>query len=71
LWFRRTRKLSTVTQLKDNSIVTVDLAARKQVSVFPLNEPNRSVRLLGLAPDPSGKFLYSIGPFGRKAARSL
>src|SRR6267142_2323619 len=48
--------------VKDNSIVTIDLAARKQVSVFPLNEPNRSVRLLGLAPDPSGKFLYSVGP---------
>jgi WD40 repeat protein len=48
--------------VKDNSIVTVDIAARKQVSVFPLNEPNRSVRLLGLAPDPSGKFLYSVGP---------
>jgi hypothetical protein len=48
--------------VKDNSIVTVDLATRKQVSVFPLNEPNSSVRLLGLAPDPSGKFLYCLGP---------
>lgn len=48
--------------VKDNSIVTVDLAARKQVGVFPLNERNRNVRLLGLAPDPSGKFLYSVGP---------
>jgi WD40 repeat protein len=48
--------------VKDNSIVTVDLAARKQISVFPLNEANRNVRLLGLAPDPSGKFLYSVGP---------
>jgi WD40 repeat protein len=48
--------------VKDNSIVTVDLASRKQINVFPLNEPNRSVRLLGLAPDPSGKFLYSVGP---------
>jgi WD40 repeat protein len=48
--------------VKDNSIVTVDLATRKQVSVFPLNEPSSSVRLLGLAPDPSGKFLYSLGP---------
>jgi WD40 repeat protein len=48
--------------VKDNSIVTVDLALRKQVSVFPLNEANRNVRLLGLAPDPSGKFLYSLGP---------
>jgi hypothetical protein len=47
--------------VKDNSIVTVDLSTRKQVSVFPLNEPNRSVRLLGLAPDPTGKFLYSVG----------
>jgi hypothetical protein len=48
--------------VKDNSIVTVDLASRKQVGVFPLNEPNHNVRLLGLAPDPSGKFLYSVGP---------
>src|SRR6266481_3450291 len=38
--------------VKDNSIVTV----------VPLDAPNRSVPLLGLAPDPSGKFLYSIGP---------
>src|SRR5258706_4551772 len=48
--------------VKDNSIVTVDLATRKEISVFPLNEANRNVRLLGLAPDPSGKFLYSVGP---------
>jgi len=37
----------------------------------PLNEANRNVRLLGLAPDPSGKFLYSRGPFPSSATRSL
>lgn len=48
--------------VKDNSIVTIDLATRKQTSVFPLDEPGHNVRLLGLVPDPTGKYLFSVGP---------
>ena len=47
--------------VKDNSIVTVDLASRKVLSQFALDSANRNVRLLGLAADPTGKYLYSIG----------
>jgi WD40 repeat protein len=48
--------------VKDNSIVTIDLATRKVLSTFPLNTGNRNTRLMGLAADPSGKYLYSLGP---------
>jgi len=54
------RKLYAST-VKDNSIVTVDLAARKVLSQFSLDSGNRNIRLLGLAADPTGKYLYSIG----------
>ena len=47
--------------VKDNSIVTVDLAARRVVDSFSLDSGNQNVRLLGLASDPSGKYLYSVG----------
>jgi WD40 repeat protein len=47
--------------VKDNSIVTIDLPTRKVVGMFPLDAANQNVRLLGLAPDPTGKFLYSVG----------
>jgi WD40 repeat protein len=47
--------------VRDNSIVTIDLKTRKPVDSFPLNTGNQNVRLLGLAPDPTGKYLYSIG----------
>src|SRR6185295_1138895 len=53
---------------KDNSIVTVDLATRKQMLKFSLDSGNRSTRFLGLAPDPSGKFLYSIATTVTKLA---
>ena len=47
--------------VKDNSIVTIDLATRKVLSSFPLDSGNRNIRLLGLAADPSGKYLFSVG----------
>ncbi len=46
--------------INDNAIVTVDLASRKVVSSFSLNSGSRNVRLLGLAADPTGKYLYSV-----------
>jgi hypothetical protein len=47
--------------VKDNSMVTIDLATRKVVGTFSLNTGNQNVRLLGLAADPTGKYLYSVG----------
>ena len=46
--------------VKDNSIVTIDLATRKATDSFPLSVGNTNYRLAGLAIDPSGKMLYSI-----------
>ena len=46
--------------VKDNSIVTIDLATRKVTDSFPLNTGNTNYRVGGLAIDPSGKMLYSI-----------
>ncbi len=54
---RSTLYASTV---KDNSIVTIDLATRKVTDSFPVNVGNTNYRLAGLAIDPSGKMLYSI-----------
>ena len=46
--------------LNDNSIVTVDLATNKVLASFTLNTGNQKVRLAGLAPDPTGRYLYSL-----------
>jgi hypothetical protein len=47
--------------VNDNSIVTIDLASRKILSIFPVDtDKNRNTRLFGLAPDPSGKYLYAL-----------
>jgi WD40 repeat protein len=54
------KKFLYVSTLNDNSIITIDLSTRKPVSAFSLNSGNRNIRLLGLAPDPSGKYLYGI-----------
>ncbi len=55
------KKKLFVNTLNDNSIVTIDLATRKVIGSFHLNTGNRSVRLNGLTPDPSGRYLYSVG----------
>lgn len=61
------RKKLYATTVRDNSIVTVDLATRKVLGKFTLDSGNKSVRMIGLAPDPSGKFLYSIATTVTKA----
>lgn len=55
------KKKLFVTTMKDSGIETIDLASRKVVSHFLLNEGNRRVRPSGLAPDPSDKLLYTMG----------
>jgi hypothetical protein len=62
------KKKLYVTTLNDNSIVTIDLLSRKPISSFNLNSGNRNVRLLGLTPDPVGKYLYGIATFISKQA---
>jgi hypothetical protein len=47
--------------VKDNSIVTIDLATRKVLSTFPIDSPNHNTRILGLTADPNGKYLYALG----------
>jgi WD40 repeat protein len=54
------KKQLYVTTLNDNSIVTIDLATRKPISSFSLNTGNHNVRLLGLTPDPTRKYLFGI-----------
>jgi hypothetical protein len=46
--------------LNDNAIVTIDVATRKVLSSFTLNEGSQNVRLVGLALDPTGNYLYAI-----------
>src|SRR6266481_2132304 len=46
--------------LNDNAIVTIDVATRKVLSSFTLNQGNQNVRLVALAPDPNGNYLYGI-----------
>lgn len=55
------KKILYASTVKDNSIVTIDLLTRKVVGMFPLDTGNQNVRLLGLASDPTGKYLYSVG----------
>src|SRR5260221_1457115 len=46
--------------LNYNAIVTIDVATRKLLSSFTLNHDNQDVRLVGLAPDPTGNYLFAI-----------
>jgi WD40 repeat protein len=54
------RKKIYASTLNDNAIVTIDVATRKVLSSFSLNQGNQNVRLVGLAPDPTGNYLYAI-----------
>lgn len=54
------KKKLYVSTLNDNAIVTIDLATRTAVSSFTLNHGNENVRVVGLAPDPAGKYLYGV-----------
>ena len=49
--------------LNDNSIVTIDIASSAVTSSFSLNSGNQIVRLIGLAPDPGGNYLYGLATF--------
>lgn len=56
---KKTLYASTV---KDNSIVTIDLATQKVLSIFPVNpDATHNVRLLSLTAEPAGKSLYALG----------
>jgi WD40 repeat protein len=57
------KKKLYVSTLNDNSILTIDLATRAVTFSFSLNSGNSIVRLIGLAPDPSGKYLYGLATF--------
>ncbi|MHB1021212.1 MAG: YncE family protein [Acidobacteriaceae bacterium] len=46
--------------VRDNCIVTVDLAARKETDKFCLKTPAVLDRLQGFAIDPSGKYIYTV-----------
>jgi hypothetical protein len=46
--------------LNDNAIVTIDVATRRVLSSFTLNQANQNVRLVALASDPTGNYLYAI-----------
>jgi hypothetical protein len=53
-------KILYASTLKDNSIVSIDLATHKVLDTFPLNTSDTNYRLSGFAIDPTGKFLYSF-----------
>lgn len=55
------KKKLYVSTVNDNSIVTIDLGTRAVLSSFSLNHGNQDVRLIGLTPDPGGKYLYGLG----------
>jgi len=46
--------------VRDNTIVSINLATRKVTDSFPLNTADTNYRLSGLAIDPTGKVLYSV-----------
>ena len=55
------KKKLYVSTVNDNSIVTIDLVTRTVLSSFSLNHGNQNFRLIGLTPDPGGKYLYALG----------
>jgi WD40 repeat protein len=46
--------------LKDNSIVSIDLATRKVMDKFSLNTSDTNYRIGGFAVDPTGKLIYTF-----------
>lgn len=53
------RKKIYVQTVKDSGIEVVDLAARKVINHFILNEGNRKLRIHGLAAEPQDRVLYA------------
>lgn len=54
------RKLIYVSTIDHNGIEVVDIATRKVINHFVLNTPTKQYRFGGGAPDPSGKFFYTV-----------
>jgi len=53
------KKKLYVGTIRNNGIETIDLATRKTISHFVLNEGNRTVRFRGVAVDPQDRFIYA------------
>ncbi len=53
------RKKLYVHTNRNNGIEVIDLATRKIINQFTLNDGNRSVRFRGLAIDPQDRFIYA------------
>lgn len=54
------RKLIYVSTIDHNGIEVIDVATRKVVNHFVLNTPTAQYRFWGGAPDPSGKYFYTV-----------
>lgn len=54
------RKLIYVSTIDHNGIEVIDVATRKIVNHFVLNTPTTQYRFWGGAPDPSGKYFYTV-----------
>lgn len=54
------KKLIYVTTIDHNGIEVIDVATRKVINHFVLNTPTTQYRFWGGAPDPSGKYFYTI-----------
>lgn len=54
------RKLIYVSTIDHNGIEVIDVATRKVINHFVLNTPTAQYRFWGGAPDPGGKYFYTI-----------
>jgi DNA-binding beta-propeller fold protein YncE len=54
------RKLIYLTTIDHNGIEVIDVATHKVVNHFVLNTPDKQYRFWGGAPDPNGKFFYTV-----------
>ena len=54
------KRLIYVTTIDHNGIEVIDVATRKVINHFVLNTPTKQFRFWGGAPDPQGKFFYTI-----------
>jgi DNA-binding beta-propeller fold protein YncE len=54
------RKLIYVTTIDHNGIEVIDVATRKVINHFVLNTATKQYRFFGGAPDPAGKFYYTV-----------
>jgi hypothetical protein len=53
-------KLIYVSTIDHNGIEVIDVATRKVINHFVLNTPTTQYRFSGGAPDPSGKYFYTV-----------